>query len=197
MPAWQTGPNCSVINSPLPWLAAAPAEALQPIRGFIFDVDGVLTDGSVWCTEAPDPIRVMNIKDGYALQHAVKCGYRLAVISGGKSEAAVRRLVNLGLEDIFMGVAEKLPVFEQLCQAWHLPPAALAYMGDDVPDMPILQRVGLALAPADCARDVRELLQHRGGWLTQTPGGKGAVREALETVLRAQNTWLQEHSHQW
>jgi 3-deoxy-D-manno-octulosonate 8-phosphate phosphatase (KDO 8-P phosphatase) len=163
------------------------------IKAIVMDVDGVLTDGSIQVLENGDQVRVMNIKDGYALQLAVKCGYTLAIISGGRSQGVVARLKGLGLQHIYMGAGEKLPVFKQfLVECGHSPEETL-YMGDDMPDLPVMQFAGISIAPADAAEDILKIAQV----ITQKPGGKGCVREVIEQVMKQQGKWDASDSFIW
>ena len=118
-------------------------EHFNRIKAFIFDIDGVLTNGQVLVTEEGHMLRSMNIKDGYALQHAVKQGYPIAIISGGKGSGILERLKGLGIQYIYLGQSHKIEAFEEALHAWQLSPEEVAYMGDDYPDLPVLARVGL------------------------------------------------------
>jgi len=163
------------------------------IKGFILDVDGVLTDGSILAMEDGSQIRIMNIKDGYALQLAVKCGYSVCIISGGSSQGVRVRLQGLGIQHIYMGAGEKLPVFMEFLQSTGLKAEELIYIGDDMPDIPVMQQVGISIAPADAAADVLKIADV----ITDRPGGKGCVREVLESVLKVQGHWLHTDSFVW
>lgn len=180
---------------PLPGLTCGMEQKVDVsrIRAIITDVDGVLTDGSVLAMENGDQVRVMNIKDGYALQLAVRLGYIVAVISGGRSEGVAARLRGLGIQHVFMGVGEKLPVFERFLSEMDLAQEEVLYIGDDMPDFPVLEAAGIAVAPADAAEDILKMAD----WVTQKPGGKGCVREVLETVLKQQGRWLASESFIW
>jgi 3-deoxy-D-manno-octulosonate 8-phosphate phosphatase (KDO 8-P phosphatase) len=163
------------------------------IKAIVMDVDGVLTDGSIQVLENGDQVRVMNIKDGYALQLAVKSGYTLAIISGGRSQGVVSRLKGLGIQHIYMGSGEKLPVFKQfLKESGHSPEETL-YMGDDMPDLPVMKFAGISIAPADAAEDILKIAQV----ITQKPGGKGCVREVIEQVMKQQGKWEASDSFIW
>lgn len=168
-------------------------DSLKAIHAVVLDVDGVLTDGSVIAAEDGALLRQMNIKDGFALQHAVKAGLRIGVITGGKSAGVRQRLEGLGITDLYMGASEKLSVYESLLAQWGLGDTQVCYIGDDMPDMPVLRRVGLAVAPADAASDVLAAVHH----VTAKPGGHGCVREVLEAILKAQNRWDSPVLHQW
>lgn len=165
----------------------------QGISAFIFDVDGVLTDGSVYVSDAGEQSRVFNIKDGYAIQLAVKCGYHVAAITGSKSKTAVHRLNGLGVQDVFTGVPSKTEVFKACLQKWSILPDSVMYMGDDIPDLEIMQEVGLAACPADAVEEVKNISQY----ISPVCGGKGCVREIIEKVLKIQGKWMSAEAFSW
>ncbi len=158
------------------------------IRGFIFDVDGVLTDGTVLALASGEQVRAFHIHDGLAIRHAIEQGYRVAVISGRSEEGVRRRLHSLDLTDdnLFLGVADKVQVLTAWAAAASLSLSELAYMGDDLPDLAALRRCGLATCPADAVADIRD----RCAWVSRLAGGRGAVRELIEAVLKAHGRWL-------
>ncbi len=159
---------------------------LHKINTFIFDVDGVLTDGSVILMPDGDYVRTMNIKDGFAMQAAVKAGYRLAVISAGRmSEGVKKRLENLGVQDIYLGVSDKKDAYETILFSYHLQAENIAYMGDDLPDYEVMQRAGLAACPADAATEIQAIAHYVSAY----NGGKGCVRDLIEKVMRLQGKW--------
>lgn len=158
------------------------------IRGFIFDVDGVLTDGTVLALASGEQVRSFHIHDGLAIRHAIERGYRVAVISGRLEEGVRRRLYSLDITDesLFLGVADKVAVLTAWAAKANLTLTELAYMGDDLPDLAALRRCGLAACPVDAVADIRA----RCAWVSQYGGGRGAVRELIETVLKAHGQWL-------
>ncbi|MFN7012720.1 MAG: KdsC family phosphatase [Bacteroidia bacterium] len=159
---------------------------LHFINTFIFDVDGVLTDGSVILMPDGDYVRTMNIKDGYAMQAAVKAGYRLAVISAGKmSEGVKKRLVNLGIQDIYLGVSDKKDAYETILYSYHLKTENIAYMGDDLPDYEVMHSAGFAACPADAAPEILSIAHY----VSPYNGGKGCVRDLIEKVMRLHGKW--------
>jgi len=168
-------------------------QAMQRIRAFVFDIDGVLTAGSVLVNEEGHMLRSVNIKDGYALQHAVKCGYPVAIISGGNSEGMRLRFAGLGISDIWLGQAHKTDAFSAFLKKYALEPQQVSYMGDDMPDLPLLQVAGLAACPADAATDIRAVCTY----IAATAGGKGCARELIEKVMKLQQTWWNGESHRW
>lgn len=132
-------------------------DAFHDIRTFVFDVDGVLTNNHVLVLENGHLLRQMNIRDGYACKRAIDQGYRIAIITGGKSEGVVERLRALGIVDVYSGVTDKLEVYEELIALYELDEAAILYMGDDLPDYPVMRRVGLPTCPADACPEIRQL----------------------------------------
>lgn len=168
-------------------------EKLKNIRTFIFDIDGVLTPGSVLVTEEGHMLRSVNIKDGYALQHAVKQQYNIGIISGGNSAGMLSRFRGLGIEHIYLGQKNKSAAFEEVCRVFGISPYEVAYMGDDMPDYPVLKSVGLACCPADAADDIKEICHY----VSPVSGGQGCARNLIETAMKLQNTWWNEDSHNW
>lgn len=166
---------------------------LPHIKLMVFDVDGVLTNGSVHCFNDGEQVRVMNIKDGYALQLAIKKGIRILIISGGKSEAVIKRLNILGIQDIFMGVNHKLPVLHQYLLDHQISEEETLYMGDDIPDLECLKHVGASACPADAANDIKPVCLY----VSEKDGGNGCVRDVIEQVLKAQSKWLDADAHTW
>ncbi|MDR3713791.1 MAG: 3-deoxy-D-manno-octulosonate 8-phosphate phosphatase [Puia sp.] len=157
----------------------------KQIRTFIFDVDGVLTDGSVQVFDTGEQVRRMNTKDGYALQLAIKKGYGMAIISGGASEGVRKRLQGLGVRDIFLKVDNKKQQLEQYVLEKGLQYDGILYMGDDIPDYQVMKQVGLACAPADAIPDIK----HISGYISNFAGGHGCVRDVIEKVLRLNGDW--------
>jgi len=158
---------------------------LKDITTFILDVDGVMTNGNVLVTDEGNMLRTFNIKDGFAMQLAVKLGYRICIITGGGSEGVRIRLEGLGITDIFSRVHEKLPVFLKYVSDNKLSIDEIAYMGDDIPDYQLLKQVGLKSCPSDASHDITEICD----FVSSYPGGGGCVRELIEKVLRAQGKW--------
>lgn len=157
----------------------------QPVKVFVFDIDGVLTNGQLLLSEDGAMLRSMNIKDGFALQWAIKHGYEIVVISGGRSEAAKCRLEKLGIEKVFIGVSDKLTLLNQLMAENNWAKESVLYMGDDIPDLDCLKAAGLATCPADAAPEVRKICPY----ISPDNGGQGAVRDVLEKVLKLQGHW--------
>ena len=158
---------------------------LAEIRMFIFDVDGVLTNGLVTIMPNGELIRQMNIKDGYALKTAVDMGFHICIISGGKNEGVRIRLKNLGIKDIFLGAQNKIQPYQELLEHYNIPPKQILYMGDDLPDLPVMKLVGLPCCPNDAASEV----QRTAKYISDKKGGDGCVRDIIEQVLRVQGKW--------
>ncbi|MBG8554259.1 KdsC family phosphatase [Hymenobacter guriensis] len=158
---------------------------LSAIKAFIFDVDGVLTDGTLLALNSGEQARTFHIRDGYAIRHALRKGYRIIIISGREEEGVRRRLESLDVQDIYLGVDDKMVVFNKYINLHRLDPATIAYMGDDMPDVEVMRRCGLAACPADAAADVRAI----SAFVAALPGGKGAVRELIEAAMKQQGTW--------
>ena len=160
-------------------------ELFKDISTFVFDVDGVLTDGSVLLLDNGLQARTMNVKDGLALQMALKNGYKVIIISGGSSEPVIRRLQYLGLDEVHLGLKDKLKFFEGLREQYKLNWNEILYMGDDLPDLPMLEKVGLSCCPKDAVQEV----QAASKYISSVAGGKGAVRDVIEKVLKLNNHW--------
>lgn len=155
------------------------------IKGFIFDVDGVLTDGSVQSFADGEHVRRFYIKDGYAMEKAIQSGYPIAIISGGFEDGVKNRLTFLGVKDIFLGIKDKIQVFSTYTTEHDIDPKNILYMGDDIPDLKVLKLVGLPACPADAAPDVLSICKY----ISPYEGGRGAVRDVIEKVMKAQGKW--------
>jgi 3-deoxy-D-manno-octulosonate 8-phosphate phosphatase (KDO 8-P phosphatase) len=160
-------------------------ESFSKIKAFVFDMDGVLTDGTLLVMKGGEWIRQMHIHDGYALQLAVKQGYRVCIISGSSSVPVQERLERLGVQDIFMAVSDKAAVLSSYMNTYQLSREQVLYMGDDVPDVAASRLAGLPCCPADAMPDMREASQY----ISLKPGGFGCVREVIEKVLRINDHW--------
>ena len=160
-------------------------DKFRRITTFVFDVDGVLTDGSLLIPDDGQMIRRMNIKDGYALQLAVKMGYRLVIISGGNSEAVRERLNRLGAQDVFLKVSDKKASLLAYAAEHKIDLSQVLFMGDDIPDHEVMKIAGLACAPADAAPEIRQVSQY----VSPLPGGSGCVRDVIERVLKLNGQW--------
>ena len=168
-------------------------EMLAKVTTFIFDYDGVMTDGTVYMDSNGDPLRTSNVKDGYALQLAGKLGYHIAVISGAVVTNITRRLNMLGVNDVFTGVPDKTTKLEEYMAENHLSAEQIAFMGDDIPDLRVMQRVGVAACPADAADEVKQISH----FVSQRPGGSGCVRDLIEQTLKVQGKWMSAEAFSW
>ncbi|WP_240471720.1 KdsC family phosphatase [Hymenobacter aerophilus] len=165
--------------------AMSSAVDLKAIKVFVLDVDGVLTDGTLLAFNSGEQVRAFHIRDGYAVRHALRQGYRVAVISGREEEGVRKRLESLDVRDIYLGVDDKMKIFNNYLNSYHLETTSIAYMGDDMPDLEVMRRCAVAACPADAAADVLAI----SNYVAQLPGGRGAVRELIEAVMKAQGTW--------
>lgn len=165
-------------------------ELFKPINTFVFDVDGVLTDGTLLVLPEGVMARRMNIKDGYALQLAVKKGYHVVIISGGVSAEVQERLNKLGVTHVFMQVHDKVAVLNDFMQQHHLSKEQVLFMGDDMPDAPALRLVGLPTCPADAATDIKAIAQY----ISPVIGGAGCARDVIEKVMKLQGNWNEDIS---
>jgi len=161
-------------------------EYLNHINTFIFDVDGVLTDGTIQISTEGELLRSMNIKDGYALKTAVKEGFTVCIISGGKNEGVRKRLRDLGITDIYLGVQDKVEVLDEFIDIYNLNKDNVLYMGDDIPDLHVMKLIGMPCCPQDAAPEVKEISRY----VSHKKGGKGCVRDVIEQVLKVQGKWM-------
>lgn len=161
-------------------------EKLKDITTFIFDVDGVLTDGTVIASESGDLLRSFNIKDGYVLQLALKKGFNICIISGSGGKATEKRFENLGLPHVFLKVSDKVAVFEEYLAANHISAKEVLYMGDDMPDYYVMQLVGIATCPNDAVDEIKQISHY----ISPKKGGEACVRDVIEKVLKAQQKWF-------
>ncbi|MDR0364448.1 MAG: HAD-IIIA family hydrolase [Bacteroidales bacterium] len=169
-------------------------ELLRKITTFIFDYDGVFTDGSVIVIENGEALRRTNVKDGYAMQLAVKSGYNVVIISGGRGTGMQRRLEMLKTTKYYLGVSNKQKVLEEFLEEYNLSPGECLYMGDDIPDFYPMKHVALACCPADAAYEIQEISYY----ISHKRGGEGCVRDVIEQVLKSQNKWLcNPDAHLW
>ena len=166
---------------------------LKKVKTFIFDYDGVLTEGTIIMTEQGEALRISNIKDGYALQLAVKMGYRIAIISGARSKSMEHRLKALQITDVFLGVGNKLETFHTYLRNNSIDPSEVLFMGDDIPDYQIMREVGMPTCPADAAEEIKKLARY----ISHVPGGKGCVRDVIEQVMKVQGKWMTDDAFFW
>ena len=159
----------------------------KPISTFVFDIDGVLTDGGLLILNDGQQARMMNIKDGYAMQLAVKQGYRIVIISGSHSDAVKERLCKLGVVECYMNVHDKKAKLLEIITQYGLDKQEILYMGDDIPDLAAMQLVGLSCCPADAVEEIKQSAQY----ISPFAGGKACVRDVIEKVLKLRGEWFE------
>ena len=160
------------------------------IKAFVFDVDGVLTNGTLIILPNGVMARTMNVKDGYALQLAVKKGFKVAIISGGKSTEVIERLNLLGVTDVYMNVHNKVEALENFVDKYQLDKTDILFMGDDIPDIAVMQEIGLPCCPSDAVDEVREISKY----ISPNNGGQGCVRDVIEKAMKLNNLWTHEQN---
>lgn len=165
-------------------------EYLAQITTFIFDVDGVLTDGSIQITSKGELLRTMNVKDGYALKTALQSGYNVCIITGGSNEGVKNRLKGLGITDIYLGAHHKEAPLEEYLDLYDIEPENALYMGDDMPDIPPLKMVQLATCPQNAVAEVKAICDY----VSHKNGGDGCVRDIIEQVLKVRGDWNKNYS---
>ena len=168
-------------------------EKLQIITTFIFDFDGVLSDGKIWVLSDGEQMRATNVKDGYAMQYALRKGYRIAIISGGIGESMRLRYQNFQGMEIFLKVSDKVQVFKNYIEKNKISPDEVLYMGDDIPDYELMKICGLKCCPADACTEIKDIAEY----ISYANGGNGAVRDVIEQTLRAQNRWMEADACIW
>ena len=159
---------------------------LNKITSFVFDVDGVLTNGKILVTNEGEMYREMNTRDGFALKYALLKGFNICIISGGTNQGVKKRLENLGVNKVYLGIHEKDIALDDFINTYNINPEEVLYMGDDVPDMPVMEKVGVATCPQDAVPDVKRIADY----VSHKNGGDGCVREIVEQVMRVQNKWM-------
>ncbi len=160
-------------------------EDIARVKAFVFDVDGVMTDGGIIPTPDGDFIRRYHAKDGYAVAYAIRLGYKVCIISGGRGEMLRRRLEMLGVSQMYLNCMNKIAAIDEFIADNGLDAADVIYMGDDIPDLDCMRRVGIPVCPADACSEVIEASRY----VSEYDGGHGAVRDIVEQVLRAQGVW--------
>ncbi len=158
---------------------------LNHITTFVFDVDGVLTDGTIMLTTNGEMLRTMHTKDGYAMKAALDAGFNICVISGGSNEGVRVRLRGLGITDIYLGAHNKTEQLDEYLDIYNIKPAQVVYMGDDIPDYEAMKLVALPCCPQDAVPEIKAVSKY----ISHKYGGKGCVRDIIEQVLKAQGKW--------
>lgn len=160
-------------------------DKLRAVKGFVFDVDGVFTNNTIQVTETGELLRTMNVRDGQTVKWAIEAGYTIGVITGGRSEGTKKRLTDLGITEYYSGIKEKLPAFHSFLERSGLLSSEVCYMGDDLPDLPVMRRVIVSACPADAVPEVIEI----SDYISPLPGGAGCVRDIIEKVMKIQGKW--------
>jgi len=160
-------------------------ELMPRITTFIFDVDGVLTNGNVTIFPDGQLIRTMNIKDGYAMKTAIDNGYRVCIISGGTNDGVRLRLQGLGITDIYLGAQDKMEQLDEYLDIYGIKPENVLFMGDDIPDLHVMKSVALPACPKDAVPEIQDISLY----VSQKKGGNGCVRDVIEQVLKVQDKW--------
>ncbi len=166
---------------------------LSKIKSFIFDVDGVLSPDSIPLSPEGEPMRMVNIKDGYAINQAVKHGYGVAIITGGDTEGVRTRFSRLGIKDIYMKSKIKIHDLNDYIQRTGYKPEEIMYSGDDIPDYHVMKTVGLSVAPADAVPEIRAIAKY----ISHCRGGMGVARDVIEQVMKTQGKWMNEEAFGW
>ena len=158
---------------------------LKNVSAFVFDVDGLMTNGQIMITTEGEMYREMNTRDGFAIKCALERDYKIAIISGGTNEGVRKRLETLGVDKVYLGINEKDIAFDDFLKTYDIDPEEVLCMGDDVPDLSVLEKVGVATCPQDAVSDVKKIVDY----VSHKKGGDGCVREIIEQVMRVQNKW--------
>lgn len=168
-------------------------ERLRHIQSFIFDYDGTLTDGKVILLDEGEPLRTANVRDGYAIQLAVKKGYHVAIISGGRSRSMVNRFRMLNVKHVFLGVEHKLETLKTYLDTQGLKPENVLFLGDDIPDYHAMKYCGVAACPADAAEEIKSISHY----ISHFKGGEGCARDVIEQVMKIQGQWMDGDAFTW
>jgi len=168
-------------------------EELQNLKAFVFDIDGVLSTQTIALSVWGVPLRSVNLRDGYALQLAVRKGYHVGVISGANSKEYVKRLKTLGINDIYLNSRTKKESLKALAQKWNVELKDVLYMGDDIPDFEVMKMVGLPACPADADSEIKQI----SVYISDKKGGEGCVRDVIEQAMRLHNKWMDHEAFSW
>jgi 3-deoxy-D-manno-octulosonate 8-phosphate phosphatase (KDO 8-P phosphatase) len=168
-------------------------EDLSRVKAFVFDIDGVLSLQTINLNSFGVPSRTVNLRDGYALQLAVKKGYLIGIISGSSSKEYQRRLKNLGVTDIFLNSRNKVSNFNTFLKKYKLDKADVLFMGDDIPDFEVMKEAGIPVCPSDADSEIKQV----SSYISDKRGGEGCVRDVIEQVLRLHNNWMDSDAFTW
>lgn len=166
---------------------------LSKIKTFIFDVDGVLSSITITLSPEGEPLRTANIRDGYAIHHALKCGFDVAIITGGNSKGVQVRFESLGVKHIYMASRIKMKDFRDYLSKTGYSPEEIVYVGDDIPDHEVMTSVGLPVAPADAAPEIKAIARY----ISPRKGGEGVARDIIEQVLKVHGCWMNDEAFGW
>jgi len=168
-------------------------EELQNVKAFVFDIDGVLSTQTIALSLWGIPLRTVNLRDGYAIQLAVKKGYHVGVISGANSKEYIKRLKTLGVNDIYLNSRTKKESITELVRKWNIDIRQVLYMGDDIPDFEVMKMVGLPACPSDADSEIKQV----SVYISDKRGGEGCVRDVIEQTLRLHNNWMDNEAFAW
>jgi 3-deoxy-D-manno-octulosonate 8-phosphate phosphatase (KDO 8-P phosphatase) len=168
-------------------------EELKNVKAFVFDIDGVLSTQTIALSVWGMPLRTVNLRDGYAIQLAVKKGYKVGVISGSNSKEYIKRLRTLGVTDVYLNSRTKKESLKVLAQKWNIDFRNILYMGDDIPDFEVMKMVGLPVCPADADSEIKQASLY----ISDKCGGNGCVRDVIEQTLRLHNNWMDYEAFTW
>lgn len=166
---------------------------LHKIKAFVFDYDGVISDGYIWSANDKIILRSGNVKDGYAIQYALRKGYIVAIISGGSGDSIAARMAMLGVKDVYLGSHRKKEIFAKFLEDKQLDASEVLYMGDDIPDYDVMKMVGVSTCPADAAEEIKSI----SDYISHKIGGSGCVRDVIEQVMKLQEKWFDEDAKSW
>jgi len=168
-------------------------ENLTKIKAFVFDIDGVLSLQTINLNALGVPNRTINLRDGYALRYAVKKGYHVCIISGGDATDYEKRLNHLGINDVYLKCEIKLDYLKRILEKYNLDSSEVLFMGDDIPDLQVMQAVGAPVCPSDADSEIKKV----SIYISDKKGGEGCVRDIVEQVLRLHNKWLESDAYSW
>jgi 3-deoxy-D-manno-octulosonate 8-phosphate phosphatase (KDO 8-P phosphatase) len=168
-------------------------EDLARVKAFVFDIDGVLSLQTINLGSFGNPNRTINFRDGYAIQLAVKKGYRVAIISGGQSKEYRKRLQYLGVKDVYLKSRKKIDIFNSYLEKYNLDRAEVLYMGDDIPDFDVMKVSGIPVCPSDADSEIKQI----SAYISDKKGGEGCVRDVIEQALRLHNNWMDTEAFTW
>lgn len=168
-------------------------EELTKVRAFVFDIDGVISATTQVLTAEGETVRTSNLKDGFALMYAIRMGYPVCVITGGKTIEVIKRCEKIGIKDLYAGSLKKLPCLIDFMAKYNLTSEQVMYMGDDLPDYPVMMAVGVPVCPKDAAHEIKAISHY----ISDKDGGHGCVRDVVEQALRAQGRWIDCEKMNW